>query len=86
MKDSQYLQKAFIEACKQAEDWVRVGVPSNDKDHARVAMGVIGSYTRLKAVENNEQMIKVSIARSMANNSDEMKEALKKSLPEYVNN
>lgn len=84
MKDSVLLQEAYKEACSFMTDAIRLGVDSKQKDQFRAAAVTLGAYTRLRAVENNETSISLAVARTMANNNDELKDMVRKSLPEFV--
>jgi len=84
MKDSILLKSAFEESAKQMKDFAMLGVSDKDKDQLRACMSILGSYTRLKAVENNESMIALSVSRSLADNKKELKEMIKTSLPEFT--
>lgn len=86
MKDSVLLKAAFEEAARQMKDFAGSGVGIKDKDQLRACMSTIGAYTRLKAVENNESMIALSVSRSLADNKEELKNMIKKGLPEFTTN
>jgi hypothetical protein len=85
-KDSILLRPAFEEGALFLKDVIQKGLDKDDKDRLRAAMTSVSSYTRLKAVENNESMISLSIARDFSENKKELKVAIRHSLPEFITN
>jgi hypothetical protein len=85
-KDSILLRPAFEEGALFLKDVIQKGLDKDDKDRLRSAMTSVSSYTRLKAVENNESMISLSIARDFSENKKELKVAIRHSLPEFITN
>jgi hypothetical protein len=86
VKDSTLLKEAFRFACDQMKDFVTTGINGkNDFAQLRACISTISAYTRLRAVENSESMIKLSVARVMSGNTKELKGEIKRTLPEYVN-
>ena len=83
-KDSQLLKPAFQEACEKIKHYIVLGVPEKERDQSRLTMSTIGSYARLRAVEAHEAGLTFAVSRTMANNTKELKAAVKKSLPEYI--
>ena len=84
MTDSERLKTSFEIACDRIADYLEHGVSEEDKDHARLAVQVIGSYTRIRAVEAHEKSLSFQVARSMANNTEELKAMVQRTLPEYA--
>ncbi len=83
-KDSAVLRSSFLDTCKAIQDMIKTGISKEDRDNVRFYLGILGSYTRLRAVENNEQMIGLSVARELASDKEELKTLIKKQLPEYA--
>lgn len=83
-KDSVFLKPAFKEACEQIKDYILHGVPDAERQQAKVIVSTIGAYTRLRAVESHEAGITLVASRIMASNTDELKDLIRKSLPEFV--
>ena len=84
-KDSAKLQIAFDEAAKVMANFIKLGVEEDDEIRAKLAMGTLGVFARLKAAENNESIIKVDVARIMSDSDTSVLKAhLQKSLPEYA--
>lgn len=82
-KDSELLKGAFVSACDKLRGYVENGITDEEELQAKITVQTVSTYSRLKAVENNEMTVGLNVARVMANNTDELKEYIRKSLPEF---
>ena len=86
MKDSKLLKDAFKEGCSRLHGYLKDGVSEDEEGHAKLSIQTVATYAKLKAVENNEALIGLNVARAMSENTEELKECIQKALPEYVVN
>ena len=84
-RDSNQLRGAFIAACENLTNYLKNGINGEEEmDHARLSSMVVASYSKLRSVEVHESGIKFAAAKIMANNIEEVKELVQKSIPEYL--
>lgn len=86
MNDSISLKKVYVAACLQLEKYVKDGIAEDEINHAKISMAVIGAYARLKASENNSKALTFAVSRAMANDNSELKELVRKQIPEFASN
>lgn len=83
MNDSQRTQKIFELAIEHIEEALTTGVNSGNEKEVDVAMRAFVGHIKVLNTELKRDSLKFAVNTSMHNKTEELKEILPKTLPEY---
>ena len=81
MRDSVKLEGLFDTSVNKLGDYLEG--KEDDSPRAKVASQTLSNYIRFRAVEAHEKGLGFAVARAITENQDQLRDMIRKSLPEY---